>query len=166
MAGLGHIPHRIQCTGRWRQANFLGRLTSVSSVDPRTVKRAWAYADSPAGTSTYAFPTSVTSYTGLNGTGTTFTANLTWDYKIGKPVTTKDIKGQITGYCYGPPNSLTSPVCPGSFSATDGLDRLWAVTKPDGGWTTVSYSVSVRATPPSTPAPARFTAAWLPTPPA
>ncbi|HXN46660.1 MAG TPA: hypothetical protein VN893_08460, partial [Bryobacteraceae bacterium] len=64
-------------------------------VDPRTVKRVWGYADSPAGTYTYAFPTSITSYTGLNGGGTAYTAYLTWDYKIGKPVTTKDINSQI-----------------------------------------------------------------------
>ncbi len=88
-------------------------------LDPRTVKRGWGYADSgvhPPGSSgtSYAFPTSITSYTGLNGGGTALTAHLTWDYNIGKPLTTVNVNGYTTYY---------------SYSASDGLNRLRIPTK-------------------------------------
>jgi len=96
----------------------------LSMLDPRGVTRQWGYSDSGAGAaSSYAFPTSITSYTGLNGGGTPFTAHLTWYYQIGKPASTKDINGNTTTYGY-----------------IDTLNRLTSVAKPDGGSTTFLYT--------------------------
>ncbi len=99
-----------------------GNMTSM--LDPRGVKRLWGYSDSGTGAaSSFAFPTSITSYTAVNGGGTPFTANLTWDYNIGKPLSTRDINGNTSTYDY-----------------SDGLDRLVQVTKPDGGQAAFAYS--------------------------
>jgi RHS repeat-associated protein len=92
----------------------------VSMLDPRTVKRAWGYADS---LTNYAFPTSVTSYTGLNGGGTAFQASLTWDYNVGKPLSTTDLNNNTSNYTYA-----------------DSLERLTYVTKPDSGRTSICYT--------------------------
>lgn len=92
----------------------------VKTTDPRGVCREIGYADNgTGGGSTYAFPTSVTTYTGLNCTGTPLTATTKWDYNIGKPSASIDVNGQQTSYAYNDP-----------------LDRLKNITRPSGGGTT------------------------------
>ncbi|MGD0048115.1 MAG: RHS repeat-associated core domain-containing protein [Bryobacteraceae bacterium] len=99
----------------------------VQTLDPRTVQHNYNYTDSSGG-STYAFPTSVTSYTGLNGTGTALTARAAYDYNIGKPISTTDVNGNTTSYAY-----LAS-------AGADAFDRLTGVARPDGGSTTIVYN--------------------------
>ncbi len=150
----------ITTVGQWLQDtvnNIYGTLSTLYGYDiagnivwmqdPRGVWRQWGYSDATPNCAncSYAFPTSIRSYTGLSTSGsppsgTSFTATLTWGYKLGKPLTTTDVNNNVTGYCYGPPTGPPNS-CPSGFSNTDGLDRLWAITRPAGtGSTWLTYN--------------------------
>ena len=99
--------------------DIAGNITATQ--DPRCVEHIYGYVD--AG-NTYAFPTSVTSYTSLCAQGgATLTASATYDYNIGKAISTTDVNGETTHYYY-----------------SDLLNRLTSVRRPDGGSTTITYN--------------------------
>jgi RHS repeat-associated protein len=91
-----------------------------TAVDYRGVEHTFGYNDD--GANLYAFPTSITSYTGLNGSGTALTAKATYNYYIGKPSSTIDVNGNPTTYSYSDP-----------------FDRLVQVQRPDNGSTAYTY---------------------------
>jgi len=108
----------------YRQYDIAGNTVKV--LDPRGACTQWGYAD--AG-NTFAFPTSVTSYTGLNCTGTAMTASAIYDYNIAKPASSTDVNNNTT-----------------SFDYTDPLDRLKLITRPPGGGSTAfTYTDTVGA---------------------
>ena len=92
----------------------------VTSLDPRGVQHNYGYSD-PG--NTFALPTSVKSYTALNGTGTALTASAVYDYNVAKPISTTDVNSNPTSYQYN-----------------DGLGRLTHITRPDTGTTTITYN--------------------------
>jgi RHS repeat-associated protein len=117
----------------------------VSEIDPRGVQHTYGYADN-VGNNSYAFPTSVTSYTGLNGSGTALSASVTYNYSIGKPISTKDVNGNTSTYQYSTSSNctnITSVNSSGGMATTDcadPFDRLDYVSHPDGGSTTIAYT--------------------------
>ena len=107
------------------QYDIAGNITKT--LDPGGVEHDYDYTDSG---NTYALPTTVTSYTGLNTSGSfsstptgPLSATVQYDYNIAKPTSTTDINGKTTGYSYA-----------------DLLNRLYKITRPDGGTTTFVYT--------------------------
>ncbi|HXM40628.1 MAG TPA: hypothetical protein VN924_05215 [Bryobacteraceae bacterium] len=104
----------------------------LTAWDPRLVVHSYTYPDAGVETSgtTFAFPTTVTSYTGTSGSSTAvpssaaLTASIKYDYNLGKPTQTTDVNGNITTYSYtGEP-----------------LGRLVKITRPDTGATSFTYN--------------------------
>ena len=104
----------------------------VGTWDPRLVVHSYGYADSGVLTSgtTFALPTSVTSYVATSAShttipaGTALTANVQYDYNLGKPTKTTDVNGNSTTYSY----------------TNDPLDRLLKITRPDNGASVFTYT--------------------------
>jgi RHS repeat-associated protein len=122
-----HDPLGIQNpTTLTRQLQYDVAGNVIQSVDQRGVCTQRNYADSG---NTYALPTTVTVYTGLNCTGTPMSLNTVYDYNIGRPTSATDPNGQTTTYDF-----------------TDPLDRLKQITPPiPGAWTKFTYIDTVGA---------------------
>ena len=66
---------------------------------------------------------------GSHGSNTALTSSRTFDYNMGLPLTATDENGQITSFSYQDDSAVNDP-----------LNRLRKVTRPDGGWTKITYS--------------------------
>jgi YD repeat-containing protein len=117
-----------------RAYDIAGNVVAV--LDPRGGQRNFTYVDSGttiAGSpgNSCALQTSGTSYKGLNSSGnplntpsgTALASNATYDYYLGKPLSTTDINGNVTHYSFA-----------------DSLSRLTQAIRPDGSQTNYQYT--------------------------